>query len=213
MMNQDGIILANPNTPTGRLLPLAAIEHLLAKNTDSVILIDEAYIDFGGNTAVPLLEKYANLLIVRTLSKSHALAGLRVGFATGSSELIAGLERVKNSFNSYPLNRIAQAGAVAALRDHEWLERTRNVIIHSREDLVYQLQQRDFEVLPSNANFVFARHSRVSAIVIAELLRRHQVLVRHFQQTRIENYLRFSVGTDNQHRCLLIALDQILSEV
>ncbi len=208
-----GIMLANPNTPTGRLLPLAAIERLLAKNTDSVILIDEAYIDFGGDTAVPLLKKYTNLLIVRTLSKSYALAGLRVGFAMGSSELIAGLERVKNSFNSYPLDRIAQVGAVAALRDHEWFERTRNVIIRSRKDLVYQLQQRDFEVLPSSANFVFARHSRISAIAIAELLRRHQVLVRHFQQTRIENYLRFSVGTDNQHRCLLIALDQILSEV
>ncbi|APZ42462.1 histidinol-phosphate transaminase [Acidihalobacter ferrooxydans] len=205
-----GIVIANPNAPTGRVLALADIERLLQANTDSAVLIDEAYIDFGGASAAALIDQYPNLLVVRTLSKSYALAGLRVGFALGSEELIEGLDRVKNSFNSYPLDRVAQAGASAALDDAEWFERSRAQVIAQREALVAGLQARGFEVLPSAANFVFARHRQRDAAEIATGLRAARVIVRHFKLPRIAQFLRISVGTEPQHARLFAALDHVL---
>jgi histidinol-phosphate aminotransferase len=205
-----GIVFANPNAPTGRLVPLADIEHLLAANAGSVVVVDEAYIDFGGDSAIPLVERFPNLLVVQTLSKSRALAGLRVGFAVGHADLIEGLERVKNSFNSYPLGRLAIAGAVAAMEDVEHFERTRRLVMTTRENLVAQLAGLGFEVLPSAANFLFCRHPRHDAGDLATALRARAVIVRHFRQPRIEQFLRITVGSDAQCARLVEALREIL---
>lgn len=207
-----GIVFPNPNAPTGRLLPLAEIEWLLQRNRDSVVLVDEAYIDFGGETAIGLVDRYPNLLVVQTLSKSRSLAGLRVGFAVGDSGLIEALERVKNSFNSYPLDRLAIAGAVAAFEDEAYFERSRQMVIDERRALVAGLEEHGFEVLPSAANFVFARHPQHEAARLAAGLREHGVIVRHFRQPRIEQYLRISVGSTQQNAALLNALELILTE-
>ncbi len=192
------IILPNPNAPTGIGLPRDAIETLVADHPDQVVVVDEAYIDFGGESAVPLVARYDNLLVVQTLSKSRALAGLRVGFAIGQRHLIEALERVKDSFNSYPLDRLAIAGAVAAIEDEAWFQETRQRIIASRERLVRGLVALGFEVLPSQANFAFARHRRHGGADLFREFRRHGVLVRHFHKPRIEDYLRITIGTDEQ---------------
>lgn len=205
-----GIIFPNPNAPTGRALPLADIEDLLRKNAGSVVVIDEAYVDFGAESAVALVGRHPNLLVVQTLSKSRSLAGLRVGFAIGHADLIEALERVKNSFNSYPLDRIAIAGAVAALEDSEHFETTRRAIMASRERLVAGLAALGFDVLPSLANFVFARHPRRDAGELAKALRERSIIVRHFRQPRIDQHLRITVGTDAQCETLLSALGAIL---
>jgi len=209
--DNGGIIFPNPNAPTGRLLPLADIARLAETNTDSVVVIDEAYIDFGGESAVSLVNRYPNLLVVQTLSKSRSLAGLRVGFAVGHVDLIEALERVKNSFNSYPLDRLAIAGATAALEDREWFERTRQAVIRSRTQLVKDLQALGFEVLPSAANFVFARHPRHDAEKSALALRQRGIIVRHFKAPRIDQFLRITVGTDEQCATLIQALTEITS--
>lgn len=206
-----GIVLPNPNAPTGCLLPLIAIEELLQSSPESVVVIDEAYVDFGGTTAIPLIARYPNLLVVQTLSKARSLAGLRVGFAAGHVELIEALDRVKNSFNSYPLDRLAIAGAVAAYQDHEHFEKTRQAVIASREKLVGELQALGFEVLPSKANFIFVRHPRRDAQELALALRQGGIIVRHFRLPRIEQFLRISVGTEDQCAALLAALKQILA--
>ncbi|WP_275627583.1 histidinol-phosphate transaminase [Pseudomonas sp. 273] len=201
-----GIIFPNPNAPTGCLLPLEAIERLLLANPDSVVLVDEAYVDFGGETAIALVERYPNLLVAQTLSKSRSLAGLRVGLAVGHEDLIEALERVKNSFNSYPLDRVAQAGAIAAFEDREYFQRTCQAVIDSREKLVGELSGMGFEVLPSAANFIFARHPRHDAAELAAGLREQGVIVRHFRQERIAQFLRISIGTEEQNQALLDAL-------
>ena len=206
-----GIIFPNPNAPTGRALPLAAIETLVASNPDSVVVVDEAYIDFGGESAVVLVNRHPNLLVVQTFSKSRSLAGLRVGFAIGHAGLIDGLQRVKNSFNSYPLDRFAIAGATAAVEDREWFERTRQAVIRSRTQLTRELEAQGFEVLPSMANFVFARHLRLDAEKISAALRERGIIVRHFKQPRIEQFLRITVGTDEQCNTLVRALTEITS--
>jgi len=206
-----GIIFPNPNAPTGRVLPLTDIEALLQANPDSVVVVDEAYIDFGGESAVPLVNRYANLLVVQTLSKSRSLAGLRVGFAIGHPELIDGLQRVKNSFNSYPLDRCAIAGATAAIEDRAWFDRTRQAVMRTRATLTQRLEALGFEVLPSAANFVFARHPRHDAEKSALALRQHGIIVRHFKLPRIEQFLRITVGTDEQCAALIAALKEILS--
>ncbi|MGC9008556.1 MAG: pyridoxal phosphate-dependent aminotransferase [Halothiobacillaceae bacterium] len=162
-----GIIFPNPNAPTGRLLPLAQIEALLDANPNSVLVVDEAYIDFGGETAIPLVHRYPNLLVVQTLSKSRSLAGLRVGFAVGHPELIEALVRVKDSFNSYPLDRLAIVGAVAAFQDEDWFLQTRRAVIESREMLVREMVAMGFDIVPSAANFIFARHPEYKAERIA----------------------------------------------
>ena len=207
-----GIIFANPNAPTGCLLPLADIEWLLERNQDSVVVVDEAYIDFGGETAITLVDRYPNLLVTQTLSKSRSLAGLRVGLAVGHPELIEALERVKNSFNSYPLDRLAIAGAVAAFEDRDHFEHTRRAVIASRTTLVAALAELGFDVLPSAANFVFARHPRRDAAALAAALRERHVIVRHFRLPRIEQFLRITVGSPEQNVALRAALGQILTE-
>ena len=208
-----GLIIANPNAPTGHLLPLADIERLAAANPQSAVVIDEAYIDFGGESAACLIGRFPNLLVVRTLSKSHALAGLRVGYALGDPALIEALERVKNSFNSYPLDRVAIAGAAAALADHEYLESTRQAVISSRALLVRLLEEQGFEVLPSAANFVFARHPQRDAAELAAQLRERGIIVRHFKQPRIDQHLRITVGRDEECRLLCTALAEIIPKL
>ncbi|WP_018235974.1 histidinol-phosphate transaminase [Ensifer sp. BR816] len=204
------IILPNPNAPTGIGLPLAEIEKLVAEHSDQPVVIDEAYIDFGGESAVALVPKYQNLLVVQTFSKSRALAGLRLGFAIGQRPLIEALERVKDSFNSYPLGRTAQAGAIAAIEDAAWFEATRGRIIASRERLTSELEKRGFEVLPSQANFVFARHPAHEGQALAAKLRERAVIVRHFAKPRISDFLRITIGTDEECERLVAALDAIL---
>ena len=206
-----GILFPNPNAPTGRLLPLSAIEKILKHNTESVVVVDEAYVDFGGETAISLMDGFPNLLVIQTLSKSRSLAGLRVGFAVGDPALIEGLERVKNSFNSYPMSRFALAGAVAAMKDRAYFEETRGKIILSREALAADLERLGFQVIPSAANFLFARHPERDADRLALQLRETGIIVRHFKQPRIEQYLRITVGTDEQCGSLVKELEKILA--
>jgi histidinol-phosphate aminotransferase len=208
--SNGGIIFPNPNAPTGRLLSLEAIERMLRDNPDSVVVVDEAYVDFGGESAIPLVGRYPNLLVVQTLSKSRSLAGLRVGFAVGDEALIEGLERIKNSFNSYPLDRFAIAGAVAAMEDRAYFEQTRAAIIRSREWLVGELERLGFEVLPSAANFVFARHPYHDAATLQQKLRERAIIVRHFRQARIDQFLRITIGTDEQCGALVKALEELV---
>lgn len=206
------IILANPNAPTGIALELDQIETLLDEHPDQPVVIDEAYVDFGGQSAVKLITRYPNLLVVQTQSKSRALAGLRVGSAIGDVALIEALVRVKDSFNSYPLDRLAEAGAAAAIDDEAWFEETRARIIHSRDRLTDGLRRQGFEVLPSSANFVFVRHSHRTGVDLHASLRTRGVLVRHFTAPRIVDYLRISVGTDAECDTLLAAMTDILAE-
>jgi len=208
--NNGGIIIANPNAPTGRLLPLASIERLAAANPDSAVVIDEAYIDFGGESAIPLTRRHDNLLVVHTLSKSRSLAGLRVGYAIGHPELIEALERVKNSFNSYPLDRLAIVGAVAAIKDRDYFAAACRQVIATRQKLSERLVGLGFDVLPSAANFVFARHPRRDAGQLAAALRERGIIVRHFRQPRIDQFLRISIGSDEDCQALGDALDDIL---
>src|SRR5690606_19560315 len=204
-----GIIFPNPNAPTGRALPLADVERVVAGNPDIVVVVDEAYVDFGAESAVGLVSRYDNLLVIQTLSKSRALAGLRVGFAIGSRVLIEALERVKNSFNSYPIDRLAEAGAVAAIEDTAYFERTRQAVIAIREKLAGQLQELGFQVLPSAANFVFARHPSHDGAGLAAALRDRNIIVRHFSHPRIDQFLRITVGTETQCSRLVEALRAI----
>ena len=205
-----GIIFPNPNAPTGRLLALSEIARLVEATPDSVVVVDEAYVDFGGESAVALIERFPNLLVIQTLSKSRSLAGLRVGFAMGQRPLIEALNRVKNSFNSYPLDRMAQAGAVAALADEEHFEQTRRAVIATREALVPRLEALGFDVLPSAANFVFCRHRERNAAELSAALRERAIIVRHFQRPRIDQFLRITVGTDDQCNRLVAALEEVL---
>lgn len=204
-----GIIFPNPNAPTGRLLPLDEIERLLRANSDSVIVIDEAYVDFGGASAIPLVERFSNLLVVQTLSKSRSLAGLRVGFAIGHPNLIEALNRVKNSFNCYPLSRLQIAGASAAFSDRSYFESTRNAVIATRNALTGELEQLGFTVVPSAANFIFISHRERDALQLAAALRERHIIVRHFRMPRIAQYLRVTIGTDDQCRALVSALQAI----
>ncbi|PIE83524.1 MAG: histidinol-phosphate transaminase [Candidatus Contendobacter odensis] len=206
-----GIIIANPNAPTGCVLSLGAIRQLVTDHPDSVVAIDEAYIDFGGESAIALIDQYPNLLVVQTVSKSRSLAGLRVGLAMGHPDLIDALERVKNSFNSYPLDRLAIVGAVAAFEDRDYFQKTCQAVIEHRSQLVAALTGSGFEVLPSAANFVFARHLRREAAALAAALREHHVIVRYFCQPRIAQFLRITVGHPDQNAALLTALNAILA--
>ena len=204
-----GIIFPNPNAPTGCLLALDAVEQILKNSPDSVVIVDEAYIDFGGETAISLVDRYPNLLVTQTLSKSRSLAGLRVGLAVGHPDLIEALERVKNSFNSYPLDRMAIVGAAAAFDDREYFEHTCQRVIASREALVEQLEGKGFEVLPSAANFIFARHPQHDAAGLAAKVREQCVIVRHFKQARIAQFLRITIGTPEQNQALVDALGDL----
>ncbi|MBQ0720484.1 MAG: histidinol-phosphate transaminase [Gammaproteobacteria bacterium] len=206
-----GIIFPNPNAPTGRLLPLDKIESLLRSNPDSVVCVDEAYIDFGGDSAISLVDKFDNLLVIQTLSKSRSLAGLRLGFAIAHPEIIEALERIKNSFNSYPVSRLAIAGGVAAFADEAYFKQTCEAVIASRVTLVEALEKLGFEVLPSAANFALARHPDYSGEHLMAALRERNIIVRHFSAARIEQFLRITVGTPQQIALLLAALDDIIA--
>jgi histidinol-phosphate aminotransferase len=206
-----GIIFPNPNAPTGRLLSLSEIERLLNGNRESVVVIDEAYVDFGGESAISLIDHYPQLLVTQTFSKARSLAGLRAGFAVGHPDLIEALHRVKDSFNSYPLDRFAIAGAVAAMKDREYFELTRLKVIASRERLVTKLRVLDFEVLPSGANFILAKHASRNGAELTEKLREHSIIVRHFKSpARISAFLRITIGTDEECDLLVNALEQLL---
>ena len=200
-----GIIFPNPNAPTAIGKPLAEIEALLQRNQHSVVVVDEAYIDFGGETAIGLVNRYPNLLVVQTLSKSRALAGMRVGFAVGHRELIEGLDRVKNSFNSYPLDRLAEAAAVAAFEDQEYFTICRDKIIATREWTAVELSKLGFKVLPSQANFLFVEPP-CDAAGMAVKLREHKILVRYFNSPRIDKFLRITIGTQEQMQVLISLL-------
>jgi histidinol-phosphate aminotransferase len=204
------IILPNPNAPTGSALSRDAIATLLTDHPDQVVVIDEAYVDFGGESAIPLISHFPNLLVIQTFSKSRSLAGLRVGFAIGQRPLIEALERVKDSFNSYPLDRLAQAGALAAYADEDWFEETRRRIMASRERLATALRALGFKVLPSAANFLFVRHPDHGGGELAAGLRRRSVIVRHFPKDRIRDFLRITVGTDAQCDRLIEALRPLI---
>ena len=205
-----GIIFPNPNAPTGLLLGLDAIESVLQKNIDTVVVVDEAYIDFGGQTAASLIDQYDNLLVVQTMSKSRSLAGMRVGYAMGSEHLIEGLNRIKNSFNSYPLGHLQIAAAIAAFDDTQYFENTRQKVISERERVVDKLQSLGFEVLPSKSNFVLVRHPQNKTDLLAQSLREKGIIVRYFAMPRIDQFLRITIGTDAQNTLLIECLKQIL---
>jgi len=206
----SGIIFPNPNAPTGRLLALAEIEKLLSFNTDSVVVIDEAYIDFGGESAVTLINQYENLIVTQTLSKSRSLAGIRLGYALGHADLINGLVRVKDSFNSYPIDSLAIDAGVASFEDQEYFVQTCNKVIANRDVVVQELTELGFDVIPSAANFVFVQHPQHDAKELAVGLRQQGVIVRHFSQNRIEKYLRITIGTPEENQQLLAVLDSLV---
>jgi histidinol-phosphate aminotransferase len=203
------VIIPNPNAPTGRALSRAEIKTLLELHPEAPVVIDEAYVDFGAESAIPLVASHPNLLVVQTMSKSRALAGLRVGYAIGDAGLIEALTRVKDSFNSYPLGRPAQAGAIASLEDENYFQQHCARVIMGRDRLNRGLARLGFEVLPSSANFVFARHPAYQGAALAAALRQRAVIVRHFSAPRISDHLRITVGTDEQIGRLLSALSEI----
>ncbi len=205
-----GIVLPNPNAPTGIALPLSQLRELLEHNRGSVVIIDEAYVDFGAESAVKLIPDFENLLVVHTLSKSRALAGLRVGYALGHPVLIEALARVKDSFNSYPLDRLALAGAQVAIEDNTYFEKITQAVIHSRDWLTTELARLGFETLPSSANFIFTRHPLHSAAGLLARLRDKKILVRYFAKPRIDDHLRISIGTQPECEALVAALQHIL---
>jgi histidinol-phosphate aminotransferase len=214
MQPNGGIIFPNPNAPTGMPLPLKEIERLLQANTGSVVVIDEAYVDFGTESAVQLISQYPNLLVTHTLSKARSLAGLRVGFAMGHADLIEALTRVKDSFNSYPIDRFAEAGAIAAIEDKQYFEETCQKVINTRERLIANMQSLGFKILPSGANFIFAKHNRISGQVLAEGLRAQNIIVRHFKKpAKIEPYLRITIGTDSESQALINAVKHVISTI
>ena len=205
----QSVIFPNPNAPTGRAIARDVIEAFVCDRPNTLVVIDEAYVDFGAQSCVPLTVKHPNVLVTQSFSKSRALAGLRVGFAIGNPALLDALNRIKNSFNSYPLDRFAQAGAAAAVEDHDWFEQNRAKVIASREKMAAGLQALGFEVVPSMANFVFAKHPAHEGAALAQLLRERKILVRHFAKPRIDRYLRITVGTDAQVDALLKALSDL----
>lgn len=210
--NNGGIIFANPNAPSGIALSLLEIEACLKKNPDSVVVVDEAYVDFGAQTAIPLIDQYDNLLVTQTLSKSRSLAGLRVGFACGQADLIEALERVKNSFNAYPLDQLALAGACASFDDEQYFQEQRNKVIKTRTSIMKTLQDLGFDVLESKANFVFAKPPKgFTAKAIFQSLREYNIIVRYFEKPRIDEYLRITIGTDEQMNKLSEVLSDILA--
>ena len=207
-----GIIFPNPNAPTGIPLALTEIEQLLRQNTHSEVVIDEAYVDFGTESAVKLIDSHHNLLVTHTLSKARSLAGLRVGYALGNKDLIQALTRVKDSFNSYPIDRFAEAGAVAAMQDSAYFEETCAKVIATRNQLIKDLNALGFVSLPSGANFIFSKHKTFDGALLAAKLREHSIIVRHFKKpTRVSPYIRITIGTDAHSNSLLQALTNILN--
>lgn len=203
-----GIIFANPNAPTSRAIELTKIEALLERNTESVVVVDEAYVDFGAQSAIELISRYPNLLVIQTLSKSRSLAGMRVGYAIGHEDLITGLEMVKNSFNSYPLDMLAIESSVAAIEDVEYFEETTQKIIETREWTADRLAELGFISLPSKTNFLFSRHRFLEAAELMGYLRSKKILVRYFSKPGIDNYLRITIGTSEEMQLLVETLEK-----
>ena len=204
-----GVVIANPNAPTGRAVGLDAIRALLEGNPRAVVLVDEAYVDFGAASAVELVKAYPNLVVVQTMSKSRALAGLRVGYALADENLIAALHSVKNSFNSYPLDRLAQAGAEASVRDRAWFEDTVAKVVHTRDRTADRLERMGFQVCDSSANFLFVRYPGVAGRTLMDGLRQRGILVRWWDRPRIADWLRISIGTDADMEALCAALAEL----
>ena len=212
LQENGGIVIANPNAPTSINLPLADVEFIIKNNPDSVVIVDEAYVDFGGESAVPLLKKYENLMVVQTFSKSRSMAGMRIGYAFASDKIIQAMNDVKFSINSYTMNYPAVEMGVAAIDDEEYYKVTIAKIVKTREKAVKELTKRDFTVLDSRTNFLFISHKRVKASSIFADLKNRGIFVRHWDKPRIGNYLRVTVGTDAQMKKLYEALDEILAE-
>ncbi len=198
-----GVIFPNPNAPTGILMELLEIEEILEHNRDVIVVVDEAYIDFGGKSALPLIEKYDNLLVVQTFSKSRSLAGMRIGFAMGNEKLIKYINDVKYSFNSYTMNQTALALGVEAIKDKDYFEETRQKVIATREWAKGELKKLGFSFGDSMSNFIFAAHESVPAKELFEALKKEHIFVRHFSKERISNYLRISIGTRKEMETLI----------
>ncbi len=209
LKDNGGIIISNPKAPTAKFMALEEIERILKNNMEQVVIIDEAYIDFGGESAVCLIDKYPNLLVIQTLSKSRCLAGLRIGFALGNVELIEGINRIKNSFNSYTVDRLALAGAIEAIKDEEYFKEVTQKVINTRETTILRLKEIGFSVIDSKANFVFITHPSVKAELIYSMLKEKGILVRYFKKPRIDNYLRVSIGTDEEMESFIKAIKEI----
>jgi histidinol-phosphate aminotransferase len=210
LTENHGIVISNPNAPTTKYIDNDSIKRILEYNRDSVVIVDEAYIDYGGDSMVGLVNEYPNLVIIQTMSKSRALAGMRVGWALGSSELIEGMSRIKNSFNSYTIDSIAQAAAAAAILDEDYFLKMKEKVINTRERISSILTELDFKVVNSKANFIFISHADVSAETIFNELRTKGILVRYFKKPRIDNYLRVSIGTDDEMDKFIEAIKEII---
>jgi histidinol-phosphate aminotransferase len=207
--DNGGIIIANPNAPSGIGVSGRTIEAILSRNENSVIIIDEAYVDFGGRSAVKLINDYPNLLVIKTLSKSHSLAGLRVGYALGNEDLIEGIIRVKNSINSYTVDRLALTGAREAIKDDNYFQETRSKIMRSRERVSARLTEMGFKVIPSQANFIFISSKQCPGHVLFQRLRGKGILVRYFDKPKIDNFIRVTIGTDEEMDCFLEEIKSI----
>ena len=210
MKNERMVVVANPNAPTGIALSCETLEMIVKANPDHVVLIDEAYVDFGAESMYPLIKKYNNLLVVQTYSKSRSMAGARLGFAFGNAELIADLEKIKYSTNPYDVNRITQAAGAAAMRENDYYMQNCRKIIETRAYTVEKLEALGFEVLPSSANFAFAKHSSVSGEEIYRLLKENGILVRHFTAEKIKDYNRITIGTKEQMQTMISVLERAL---
>ena len=208
----ENVVLANPNAPTGKAMPLKDIERIVASGPDRVVIVDEAYVDFGGESAIPLVENYSNLLVVQTFSKSRSLAGGRLGIAVGQEPLIADLNTLKYSSDPYTVNRMTLAAGVAAVENDAWFRKNCEAIRENREYLTRELQTLGFFVVPSAANFVFARTDAISGEALYLELKRRGVLVRHFTAERIKDYNRITVGSRKQLETLLREIRSILEE-
>jgi histidinol-phosphate aminotransferase len=207
--DNGGIIIANPNAPSGKGVSEKTMEAILSRNENSVVIVDEAYVDFGGLSAVKLINDYPNLLVIKTLSKSHSLAGLRVGYALGNEELIEGIIRVKDSINSYTVDRLAVAGAREAIKDDDYFQETRSKIMKSRERVSARLTEMGFKVIPSQANFIFISSEQCPGGLLFQRLRAKGILVRHFNKPKVDNFIRVTIGTDDEMDCFLEVIKAI----
>ncbi len=209
----DGtIVITNPNAPTGRTLTKEQIEDILIHNKNNLVVIDEAYVDFGAESAVGLIDKYDNLLVVQTFSKSRSLAGSRIGYALGNEEIIADLNTIKFSFNPYNLDRLAILAGTEAMKDKEYFDKTRNLIIETRENFVKEMENLGFSILPSKANFVFATSDEISGEDYFTKLREYNIIVRYFKNEKLSNYVRITIGTAEEMKLLVEATGKILNK-
>ncbi|HEY8891362.1 MAG TPA: histidinol-phosphate transaminase [Clostridium sp.] len=212
-IENGGIVVTNPNAPTSKYISVESLKKIVEYNIESVVIIDEAYIDFGGESLVDFVDDYPNLLIIQTLSKSRALAGLRVGYAFGHKDLIEGLNKIKNSINSYTIDRLALAGAKASFEDEAYFQSTRLKVIDTREKVIPSLRELGFIVLESKANFLFARHNTIQAKIIFNELKTRGILVRYFNKPRIDNFLRISIGNNEEMEVLISKLSEIILKI